>query len=80
MVFFPCQNWAQLEFHEFWADGHASSVMSLILSLDCTRTSTCVIVAAADSCAGDEHATVIKDVEPSVSSWLWATFTDLKTS
>ena len=54
--------------------------MSLILSLDCTRTSTCVIVAAADSCAGDEHATVIKDVEPSVSSWLWATFTDLKTS
>ena len=52
---------------------------SRIWSLECMRTSTCIIFAAADSCAGAAHATVIMDAEPSVASWWWETFADLKT-
>ena len=59
---------------------HASSVPSQVLSEECTRSLTCIILAATYSCAGDAHATVITDAELSIASWLWATFTDLKTS
>ena len=55
--------------------------LSLIESLLCTRTLTCIAIEAADTRTGAAHAMIITDTKPtqhSVTSWQRATFADLK--